>query len=195
MTQKIIVTCDTRTISVVYSGIQRELRTCQTQVSMVILNVASGDFPYLGTVCIGKRLYTGQTQSDAGLLNIRISNRNLAKRTDLMHSTMQISQQITSTVSYADVLLEFLRAEMLDGGVDLDEYTPLLEYGVIDSLSMVSVLSFIREQFGIEVRGEEIAAKNFRDVMSLANMVERLTLCGQTVTRRKGTYTAPLTLV
>lgn len=112
-----------------------------------------------------------------------------------MHSTMQISQQITSTVSYADVLLEFLRAEMLDGGVDLDEYTPLLEYGVIDSLSMVSVLSFIREQFGIEVRGEEIAAKNFRDVMSLANMVERLTLCGQTVTRRKGTYTAPLTLV
>lgn len=112
-----------------------------------------------------------------------------------MHSTTQISRHVTSTVSYSDILLDFLREEVLGGGEDLDEHTPLLEYGVIDSISMITVLSFIREQFGIEVRGDEILVSNFQDVTSLANMVERLTLCGRIVTRRERARTAPLTLM
>lgn len=108
---------------------------------------------------------------------------------------MQISRSITSTVSYSDILLDFLRHEVLDGGSDLDEHTPLLEYGVIDSITMVSVLSFIRDQFGVEVRSDEITASNFRDVMCLASMVEALAARGPIVRKRERLRTAPMSLM
>ena len=108
---------------------------------------------------------------------------------------MQISRSITSTVSYSDILLDFLRHEVLDGGSDLDEHTPLLEFGVIDSITMVSVLSFIRDQFDVEVRSDEITASNFRNVMCLANMVEELTSRGTVVTKRERAHTAPMSLM
>lgn len=108
---------------------------------------------------------------------------------------MQISRSISSTFSYSDILLEFLRNEVLDGGSDLDEHTPLLEFGVIDSITMVSVLSFIRERFGVEVRSEEITASNFRDVSCLASMVEDLADRGPIVSTRERMSTAPLSLM
>lgn len=108
---------------------------------------------------------------------------------------MQISRRITSTFSYSDILLDFLRNEVLDGGSDLDEHTPLLEFGVIDSITMVSVLSFIRDRFGVEVRSDEITASNFRDVMCLASMVEDLADRRPTVAKRERMRTAPLSLM
>ena len=82
---------------------------------------------------------------------------------------------MTANLSYASDLLDFIRYEVLGDGDDLDETTPLLEYGILDSITMVSVLAFIRARFGVEVRGEDITVSNFENVSTLARMVATLT--------------------
>lgn len=81
---------------------------------------------------------------------------------------------MTANISYASDLLDFIRFEVMGDGDDLDETTPLLEYGILDSITMVSVLAFIRSRFGVEVRGEEITVSNFENVGTLARMVATL---------------------
>lgn len=90
---------------------------------------------------------------------------------------MQPSNSNISITPIIDVVLAFLHDEILDGGAhDLDEHTPLLAYGVLDSLSIVSVLSFIRDQFDVEVAGDDIVASNFETVLAISFLIERLVI-------------------
>ena len=88
---------------------------------------------------------------------------------------MNPPSNMNSNISYASALLDFIRCEVLGDGDELDEATPLLEYGILDSITMVSVLAFIRSSFGVEVRSEEITTSNFENVGTLARMVATLT--------------------
>ncbi len=72
------------------------------------------------------------------------------------------------------ILLEYISDELLGGARDLDVNTPLLAHGVIDSLSTVSVITVIRERFGVEVPNDAIIVTNFQTVTAIASMVDRL---------------------
>jgi 2-hydroxymuconate-semialdehyde hydrolase len=72
-------------------------------------------------------------------------------------------------------LKQFVVNELLDGrGNGLDEHTPLLEWGVIDSLSVAQLLSFTDERFGIAVPRSAIAPKNFKDLDAYVGLLTRL---------------------
>jgi acyl carrier protein len=81
-----------------------------------------------------------------------------------------------STVTYMTIILEYVVGEILGDANDLDADTPLLALGIIDSLSMVSVMTFIRERFGVEVPNDAVTVENFESVRAIAGMVERLVL-------------------
>lgn len=69
-------------------------------------------------------------------------------------------------------LKEYLVQDVLDGkDIGLDEYTPLLEWGVINSLEIVRLLSFIQTTFGIEVPADQLTADHFVDISSIVNLV------------------------
>ena len=72
------------------------------------------------------------------------------------------------------ILLRFIGDDILGGSGDLDAQTPLLALGVIDSLSMVSVITFIRDRFGVEVPNDAIKVDNFQTIEAIAAMVDRL---------------------
>ena len=74
-------------------------------------------------------------------------------------------------------LLKFIGDDLLGGASDLDATTKLLALGVIDSLTMVSVITFIREHFGVEVPNDAVTANNFQTVEAIAAMVDRLVHC------------------
>jgi 2-hydroxymuconate-semialdehyde hydrolase len=63
-----------------------------------------------------------------------------------------------------------LRGE--DSGLDGD--TPLLEWGVIDSLAMVGLLTFIEESWRIRIPDDEVKPDNFVDLNALTRSVLRL---------------------
>ena len=89
-----------------------------------------------------------------------------------MQETTKLPQNFDS--SNVAILLEYIGDELLGGARDLDANTPLLAHGVIDSLSTVSVITFIRERFGVEVPNEAVIVNNFETVTAIAAMVDRL---------------------
>jgi acyl carrier protein len=55
-----------------------------------------------------------------------------------------------------------------------DETSPLLGWGVLDSLSTAILLGFIRRELGVSVPAAQIKPANFTDARSVAAMVARL---------------------
>jgi acyl carrier protein len=52
---------------------------------------------------------------------------------------------------------------------------PLLKNGLIDSLGILEIVTFLENEFGITFTDEELLPENFESVRSLANFVRRKT--------------------
>jgi acyl carrier protein len=48
----------------------------------------------------------------------------------------------------------------------------LLELGLIDSISIVALVSFLEERFEIEVRDEDLVPEHFQSIASIAEYVD-----------------------
>ncbi len=70
-------------------------------------------------------------------------------------------------------LLEFLREEVFDALVTLDEHTPLLESG-FDSLALLRLMNFTEQHLGIRIPEEEITESRIKTVRSLAEWIDAL---------------------
>jgi acyl carrier protein len=68
---------------------------------------------------------------------------------------------------------EFLidRAWLQDDGELLDTDS-LLEKGVIDSMAMVELISFIEETYNIRIQNEELMPENFDSLASIAAYIK-----------------------
>ena len=72
---------------------------------------------------------------------------------------------------------EFIMTEVNPelGLSDLGDTEPLMESGIIDSLGVLKIMSFLDETFGIDLSSEEIRLENFRDVRTICEVVTRQT--------------------
>ena len=69
-------------------------------------------------------------------------------------------------------LKRYIAQDVLGGkDIGLDETTPLLEWGIINSLEMVKLLSFIRKQFAVDIPADKLSADSFTSVSSVADLV------------------------
>lgn len=59
------------------------------------------------------------------------------------------------------------------GEVLLTPEYPLLESGLIDSLSLFKLVTFVEERFQVEVRPNEIMPDNFATLATVARLVQR----------------------
>jgi acyl carrier protein len=72
-------------------------------------------------------------------------------------------------------LRQFVVSELLDGrDAGLDEHTPLLAWGVLDSLSVNVLVTFTKERFGIDVPSGEVVPDNLKDLDAYVAMLMRL---------------------
>jgi acyl carrier protein len=71
-----------------------------------------------------------------------------------------------------EVIRRFLVDELLEGSAtSLTADTPLLEWGVLGSLSTIQLVSFIATRFGVNVPTEGIVGQNFKDINSIAALI------------------------
>jgi acyl carrier protein len=71
----------------------------------------------------------------------------------------------------------YIGRTILEGkDIGLDETTPLLEWGIINSLEMVKLLSFIREQFAVDITPDKLIPDYFANLATLADLVLNITL-------------------
>jgi hypothetical protein len=72
-------------------------------------------------------------------------------------------------------LKNFIVNELLDGrDAGFDEFTPLLEWGIVDSISMARLLAFVRVQFGFKVDQSAVTAANVVNLAAFASYLTRI---------------------
>jgi acyl carrier protein len=67
-------------------------------------------------------------------------------------------------------VLDKVRAGRRRKSLDPDE--DLLAAGTLDSLSLMELVAFIEERYGIEVSDEDLVMENFRTLRSIQELVE-----------------------
>jgi acyl carrier protein len=74
----------------------------------------------------------------------------------------------------SDKIKEFIVTELMfeDSAAAVTDDTPLLE-GVIDSLGLMQMISFIEEEFDVAIDDAEVTASNFRTVADIEHLVEQ----------------------
>jgi acyl carrier protein len=72
-------------------------------------------------------------------------------------------------------LMEFIRTKLLLRAdvVRLDANAPLLG-GILDSMSILRLVAFIEERFGISIEDQDLVPEHFENVKALAAFVQRL---------------------
>jgi acyl carrier protein len=69
-------------------------------------------------------------------------------------------------------LKHYIAETVLDGkDVGLNESTPLLEWGVINSFEIMRLLYFIQQQFHVEIPSEKVIADHFVNLAVLSDLV------------------------
>ncbi|MCY0941362.1 acyl carrier protein [Streptomyces antarcticus] len=82
---------------------------------------------------------------------------------------------------YAEVLVEFIGNEFLQGEqrAELDQDSPLMESGTLDSLRVALLLSYIRDELHLYVSPAKIDAHHFKDIRTVAGMLHELSVEAQ----------------
>lgn len=76
-----------------------------------------------------------------------------------------------------DMILEYIRNEYIDEDeadeIKLDEHTPLISSGIVDSFSMVSLKRFLEKKYAISIPDEDATPQAFDTVASIIKLVNR----------------------
>ncbi len=72
-------------------------------------------------------------------------------------------------------LKHYITIQVLDGkDIGLNETTPLLEWGVINSLEIARILSFIQQRFNLDIPHDQLIADHFTSLSALADLMQKL---------------------
>jgi acyl carrier protein len=73
------------------------------------------------------------------------------------------------------VIERFIVHDLLLGSThtELDLNQPLISSGILDSLALLQLMSFIEQQFGVPVQDGEVIPDNFQTIKRISTFIER----------------------
>jgi acyl carrier protein len=72
------------------------------------------------------------------------------------------------------ILADYIQNEILHGRkVNLKADEDLLSSGILDSLSILRLVAFVEEKFGIRIPDEDVVYDNFNSINSLAEYLQQ----------------------
>ena len=73
------------------------------------------------------------------------------------------------------MLVNFIQVEILHGrNAKVEDVEDLLSAGLLDSLSILKLVAFIEESFGIQVPDEDLVYDNFKSVSAMVEYYNRV---------------------
>lgn len=67
------------------------------------------------------------------------------------------------------ILKEFLPGEDPDA---LEDTTPLMSSGILDSLATLKLITFLEEEFGVKIEAHEADEEHFETIQDICQLVE-----------------------
>ena len=74
---------------------------------------------------------------------------------------------------FEDDLMSFFRTEAPDLTADLTPATNLFETGILDSLQIVTLISFVESEFQIALSYEDLTEDNLKSVSAILELISR----------------------
>lgn len=76
-----------------------------------------------------------------------------------------------------DSLKDYFVREVLDGReAGLDAETPLIEWGLLNSMEIMKLIRFIEDRYNVTVPGNKVVMANLKDLTALSALVMELAL-------------------
>lgn len=79
-------------------------------------------------------------------------------------------------MSFGPALVRYISDNLIAdrGAATIDARTPLIDTGVIDSMGLLQIVTFIEERTGVRIPDDAVVPDNFQTVESMERMVEQL---------------------
>ena len=71
-------------------------------------------------------------------------------------------------------ILDYLRLELAVSEAELDRDVNLLTGGLLDSMGILRLATFVGEEFGIEIQPADFVIENFSSVSAIASFISRV---------------------
>lgn len=77
-----------------------------------------------------------------------------------------------------NLIIDYVKREYLeeDSEEDVDENTPLISSGIVDSFSMVSLKTFLEKKFSIKIPDEKATPEAFDTVNNMINLLKEFNI-------------------
>ena len=72
-----------------------------------------------------------------------------------------------------ELVKKFICEEIVQDNIDLDENDSLIETGIIDSLGIIKLISFLEKQFHLEINPNDITPENFDKIKSISELIKK----------------------
>ena len=76
-------------------------------------------------------------------------------------------------MDYKQEIRGYVAEHFLPGGQRLEETTPLISGGLIDSIGMLGLISFMESRFGVEFMPREVDAHTLDNLNLIAALIDR----------------------
>lgn len=90
-------------------------------------------------------------------------------------SSNQNPKKMDVTTSKTEQIIQFITEITFKEEGQITEVTPLFEEGIFDSLGFLSLISFMHEEFGIEIENDELNEENFSTIKSVVSFISEKT--------------------
>lgn len=77
-------------------------------------------------------------------------------------------------MSLREDLLEFVEINLLRGEHKVDPEESLIERGIIDSIGLMQLMTFIEEKAKVRIPDHQVTPENFESVAAMERLVESL---------------------
>jgi acyl carrier protein len=72
-------------------------------------------------------------------------------------------------------LAAFIEKQLVaDGRTKISETTPLIEEGIVDSMGLMQIVTFIEERTGLRISDDDVTPDNFETVAAIGRLVEQI---------------------
>lgn len=75
--------------------------------------------------------------------------------------------------SITEKLIAYFMAESKDHGITITNEMNLFESGVLDSLQIIVLFSFVESEFGISLSFDDLTEENLKSVNAIADLIGR----------------------
>jgi acyl carrier protein len=77
-------------------------------------------------------------------------------------------------VSIVGPIRDFIATELVrDADVDVSEDRPLIRDGLINSIGVMKLISFLGDRFGVQFEDDDYSLENFETLRAIQRLVER----------------------